>query len=80
MGLGTFSAGNTVGYKAVRSDKFWCCYVEGTGGYTYRHAARPLAEQEAERLARLNEGKKVYVLETVCHCIAEPAPVTFYSL
>ena len=69
-----------IGLKAVPSDKFWCCYLAGTGGNTHRHLTRQEAEQEAERLARLNEGKKVYVLETVCYCIAEPAPVTFYSL
>ena len=77
-----FTSGGTIGVelKAVPSDKFWCCFVAGTGGFHHRHATRGEAEQEAERLARLNEGTKVYVLETITHCIAEPAFVTFYSL
>ena len=58
-------------------DKFWCCYVEGTGGFGYRHLFPESAMVEAERLARLknNEGKKVYVLSVVAQCHTASPPI-----
>jgi hypothetical protein len=46
--------------------RFWICYVEGThGGTHYQHQSFCDAQSEAQRLAYLNEGKKVYVMACV---------------
>ena len=63
-------------------DRFYCCYVAGTGGFSYRHETENLARQEAERLAQMpsNRDKKVFVLETVCYCRTEYPPVIFHEV
>lgn len=43
--------------------KFWM--VLGSGEPVFRHATRRLAEEEAERLARLNPGQTFVLLESV---------------
>ncbi len=49
--------------------KFWPCYVEGTnGGVHYKHYNLHAARKEAERLARINPGKSVYLLECIGKC------------
>lgn len=62
--------------------KFWCCYVEGTGGFRHQHPDMDGAAKEAERLAAQpqNYGKKVYVLETVGCCAAVHPPVTWLNI
>ena len=57
--------------------KFWCCYVEGTGGFSFKHMTLNEALEEAERLTRQskNAGKVVYLLEAVEYCrIVQPVP------
>ena len=63
-------------------DRFWCCYVERTGGFDKRHATIDDAEEEAARLAQLptSKGKKVYVLEVVSYCQVEYPPVIFHKV
>lgn len=56
--------------------KFWVLYVEGTdGGQHYRHSTLETAHLEAERLAKKEQGKMVYVLECIEQCRVEPLPV-----
>lgn len=50
-------------------DRFYECYVEGTGGgFHYPHFTLESAQVEAERLARLVRGKAVYVFKCVGKC------------
>ncbi len=57
-------------------EKFWECYVEGTsGGQHYKHYSLEEAQAEAERLARKEEGKTVYLFECVGKCRVEPLPI-----
>lgn len=64
-------------------DKFYCCYVEGTGGnFSHKHLLWTAAMGEAERLAR-KEGKKVYILEAVRVCepfVPEPPANVKWSM
>lgn len=46
-------------------DRFYMVYVDGRTGSTCKHESVTGASQEAARLARLNPGTKVYVLETI---------------
>ncbi len=58
--------------------KFWECYVEGTdGGRHYKWYSLELAQNEAERLARLPDvqGKTVYLFEYVGKCKVGLAPI-----
>ena len=55
-------------------DEFYCL-VEGTAGCKVKHPYQHLAKYEAERLARLNPGKKVFVLETIGFCQTTEPPV-----
>jgi hypothetical protein len=41
---------------------FYLVWREGGGSPTYKHPTHPSANQEAERLARLNPGAKFHVL------------------
>lgn len=51
--------------------RFYMVYVDGQGSPTYKHATQQAAESEAERLALMpsNQGRYVYVLESVACCI-----------
>jgi len=60
-------------------DNFYCCYVDGTVGFSHRYPTWESARIEAERLASQpwNHGKKVYVLEVVAVAQVKPTPVTW---
>jgi len=62
--------------------KFWMVWVNKTPTTQHRHPMLKLAQDEAERLAKLPEniGKKVYVLEAVNWCWINPKPVEWESL
>jgi hypothetical protein len=61
--------------------KFWCCFVEGTGCFSFKHLTKPSAVQEAERLARLpnNKDREVYVLKAISYCKTEYPPITWHE-
>jgi len=44
--------------------QFYCCFVEGTGGFAKQHFSKQEAFEEAERLVR-KEKRKVYILEAI---------------
>lgn len=66
----------------VVSDKFWMCFVEGSGGCKQVHLKHSDAVKEAERLARMpcNRGKRVFVLVSVGRCGVEDLPVTWHPI
>lgn len=49
-------------------NKFWMVWMEGNRDPQFKHECLSSAENEAERLARLYPGKKLYILETVNFC------------
>ncbi len=49
-------------------EDFYMNYVEDGGAPTHKHATQELAQKEAERLAEINRGKRVYVLHPVTCC------------
>lgn len=61
---------------------FWCCYVEGTIGYSRKHLDIGEASSEAQRLAILSEnvGKKVYILQAIEYYVVEIAPMVRHIL
>ena len=65
--------------KKENSDSFYCCYVEGTGGFAYKHSTEDKAVKEAERLAR-KENRKVYVLKAIKSCEVPDSPVKWNNL
>jgi len=63
-------------------EKFWCCLVEGTNGYSVIHAKFIEACGEAERLLQLpgNKYKKVFVLESIRSCeLVKPDPPVLWN-
>ncbi len=57
---------------------FYVCFVEGTdGGRHYRHYSFEEAQIEAERLARKEQGKTVYLLECIGKCKVKQMPVNW---
>jgi hypothetical protein len=54
-------------------EHFWMVYVDGQTGSTVKHNDVINARKEAERLAALNVGVKVYVLGVSGVCIKPPA-------
>ncbi len=60
--------------------RFWMCYVEGRTTPTRVHGTLEDAQEEAKRLARLNEGRKVYVLVALHCCQAIQPPVEWTVL
>jgi len=49
--------------------RFWICWIEGTdGGLHFKHFSLEEAKAEAVRLATLNKGKQVYILELIASC------------
>jgi hypothetical protein len=56
---------------------FYCCYVDGTGGFAHKHDTEAEAMKEAERLAKQgqNHGKKVHVLKCIASCEVPETPV-----
>ncbi len=56
--------------------RFFECYVEGTGGGQHKkHYSLEEAQTEAERLARKEQGKTVYLFECVGKCTVDETPV-----
>lgn len=55
-------------------EKFWMLLVEGTKESSKQHLDKNEAMTEAERLLKLNQGKKVYLLgvEAACHYQEQP--------
>lgn len=47
---------------------FWMCYVEGMRSPSFKHLSLDAAKEEAERLARQELGKKVYILAALEYC------------
>ena len=47
---------------------FYCCFVEGTGGFAKKHDTFESARIEAERLCK-KEGKRVYILTPMITCV-----------
>ena len=61
--------------------KFWMVWVAcDTPTTNFRHPSYELARGEAERLARQNVGRKVYVLEAVDYRFADQLPITKIKL
>lgn len=58
---------------------FWMLYIEGQRGPTFKHASEATARQEAERLAKLIPGKKVYLLEAKAECLVQTSNWTNYE-
>lgn len=55
--------------------KFYMCYVENGNSPKQTHATLEQAKQEAERLSRINVGKRVYLLQSIASCICDaPEP------
>lgn len=49
------------------TDRFYMCFVEGSGSPTVKHPTPEIAKTEAERLARMT-GHRVHVLASVASC------------
>ncbi len=60
--------------------KFWMVWVKDTPTTRVRHPSHQLAFEEADRLARLNVGKKVYVLEAIDYRWVQKTPLTYETL
>jgi len=56
---------------------FWACWVEGSREPTYHHLTMTSAQKGAERLARMNAGVRVFILEAKCYALVELPPCTF---
>lgn len=52
-------------------DIFWMVFVDGKQSPIRKHYTQEDAEKEAERLAKLQRGSKVHILQTVRSCIVE---------
>ncbi len=63
--------------EPVKSTTFYCCYVDGTGGFAHKHYTEAEAMKEAERLAKQgqNHGRKVHVLKCIASCEVPETPV-----
>lgn len=59
--------------------EFWMVYGEGEGAPHRKHPTDVIARREAERLARLNEGRRFYVLRAVADVISSDVAWTNYS-
>lgn len=63
-------------------ERFFCCLVEGTEGFSRRHPTEGDARIEAERLALQlqNHGRKVFILEAILFCQTLTPEVGIYEL
>ena len=69
---------NTKDFEEDRMQPFWICWVQGTdGGNHYNHYSLEKAQTEAERLAKLNLDKEVYLFECVGKCYVYKNPITW---
>jgi len=57
-------------------EKFWMVWVHGTPTTERRHTSALEARREADRVARQNVGKKVYVLEALDYRWVEDPLIT----
>ena len=57
---------------------FWMCWIEGTREPTYHHRTMAEAQKEAERLARIYAGKKVFILHADVYALIE-LPACIFS-
>ena len=55
-------------------EKFYCCFVEGTGSTVHQHKTLEEAHKEAERLAD-KTGQKVVTLMAIQCCWAVERPI-----
>ena len=55
-------------------DKFYCCFVDGTGSTVHKHLTLEEAHKEAERLAD-KTGQKVILLMAIQCCSAGERPI-----
>lgn len=53
---------------------FYIVWCETAGNPTCKHETQDSAEREAERLAKLHQGKKFHVLSSIC-TLEVPDPV-----
>lgn len=62
--------------------KFWMVWSEDSPTTKYRHPTKPIAQKEANRIAKLPEniGRKVYVLEAIDYRFVEASPLTTVDL
>ena len=62
--------------------KFYMCYVEDSRGCSYIHPSLEDARTEAERLTKMpgNEGKRVYIMESIQFCQVEYPPVNWHIM
>ena len=61
--------------EGVHMSTFWMVYVDGKPDFTRKQATEPVARGEAERLAKLHPGVKVFVLEATGHVLVPPAVI-----
>ena len=61
------------------STKYWMVH-NGSNPTNVKHTSKVLAIGEAARLARMNPGKKFWVLEAVHTAEVKEQPVTYQSL
>jgi hypothetical protein len=59
---------------------FWMIYVEGASSPNKRHYSYDSVYKEAERLAKLHIGKRVYILRPTAAIVQELAPITVIKL
>jgi len=83
--VGVMSLGNAIAVCNAQPDPvaiptpefgcFWMVLADGANATTVRHTSFEKAQREANRLARLNGGKKFYVLACCGAAVADAAPV-----
>jgi hypothetical protein len=59
---------------------FWMVWLHDSPTTNHRHDSYPGAKKEADRIARLNPGKKVYVLEAMDYRMVELPPIVTVDL
>jgi len=59
-------------------EKFWMVWKENGNGPTRQHESLKSAEEEAERLSKLEPGKNFVVLESVKFCTID-SPIHWYD-
>jgi len=63
-------------------EKFFCCFVEASGGFHKRHKTFQDASIEAERLAKQSQnlGRNVYILEATSYCRTVEVPIEWQKI
>ena len=65
-------------FEQVRPDKVYMVWVEGTVPEPLICPTDDIAMEETKRQAKLNDGKKVYLLESMGYCLRSSQPVNWY--